>query len=309
MPEIGILSAAVLGAVAFGSGDMLGACASRRLTAYGAVAISQIAAVAFLFAFVSQSGLSHIGTGATIAAFAGGLAHAVALMLLYQGLAQGRVGVVAPLCAMSSIVVPLLGDLALARPLTEAQLFGILLCGLAALLIAGSGVDGSHRRTLKWSVAIGIASGLSYGAADVVLATIPTDDTNGVVFLARCACVAIAVPVAVFAAARARPDPRPRPRAALLGSMRQPGLAPHRSLALRHIGPTLAIAAGVFDVMGQIGYMMAATRGSMGVASAITALFPAVTVALAVLFFRERISNLQIVGYAVASGGVIVLAA
>ena len=40
--------AAVLGAVAYGSGDFLGGCASRRLTTLNAVAIAQSVAVAFM---------------------------------------------------------------------------------------------------------------------------------------------------------------------------------------------------------------------------------------------------------------------
>ena len=52
-----------------------------------------------------------------------------------------------------------------------------------------------------------------------------------------------------------------------------------------------------------------ASRGSMGVASAVTALFPAVTVMLAVVLFAERITRTQMLGYAVATAGVLVLAA
>lgn len=308
MPELGILSAAALGAVAFGGGDMLGACASRRLSTFGAVAVSQLAAVAFLYALTAGQGFAMLGPADTASACAGGVAHALALMLLYHGLAQGKVGVVAPLCAMSSIVVPLMGDLVLGRPVTDAQLVGIALCAVAALLIAGTPERGRQRRTTRWSVAIGIASGLSYGAADALLATIPTDDTTAVVFFARCACVAFAVPVAMVMVGREGGRGSGAAPAALAMQGR-PVEAGDRSPGLRHIGLPLALAAGMFDALGQMGYMAAATRGSMGVASAITALFPAVTVALAVMFFRERISNLQVVGYAVASGGVLVLAA
>ena len=46
--EHGATWAAVLGAVAYGSGDFLGGCASRRLATFSAVAIAQTVAVTFM---------------------------------------------------------------------------------------------------------------------------------------------------------------------------------------------------------------------------------------------------------------------
>jgi drug/metabolite transporter (DMT)-like permease len=309
MLELGILPAAALGAFAFGGGDMLGACASRRLSCYNAAAVSQVAAVSAIYLVMPPLDFAGVAAAPALVCLAGGLAHAIALMLLYLGLARGSVGIVAPLCAMSSIVLPLLGDLATGRPLSDAQIVGISLCALAALLIAGSSDYARRRRPVGWSASIGIASGMSYGAADVMLATVPIADATTVVFLARCACVAFALAVALLmygAAVHAAAAP---------GDSRSAGRirAPARGLVstaplVPHLGLTLAAAAGLFDVIGQLGYMTAATQGSMGVASAITALFPAVTVLLAVILFRERISGLQMIGYALASSGVLVLA-
>lgn len=304
MGEVAPLVAALFGAVAFGGGDMLGACATRRLPSYSAAAASQVAAVAFLYLFMSSPTGSSLGPGAALGAFMGGLAHGLALMLLFHGLARGLVGVVAPLCAMSSIIVPLFGDLVLGRHVGAPQLAGIALCMIASVLIAGAVGESRSGRGTGWSMAIGIASGMAYGTADVILATIPEPDSNAILLVARGACVCLAVAVMIAMTSR-------QPTQTLLreGNGHRGGALAFDPAAVRHVGIALALAAGVFDVLGQIGYMHAATRGSMAVASAATALFPAVTILLAVVFFRERVSPIQLVGYGVATAAVLLLAA
>jgi drug/metabolite transporter (DMT)-like permease len=66
----------------------------------------------------------------------------------------------------------------------------------------------------------------------------------------------------------------------------------------------LAAAAGLLDVLGHFGYVYAATRGSMGVAAALVAIFPGVTVLLAVILLRERITGGQLVGFACGASGI-----
>ena len=60
----------------------------------------------------------------------------------------------------------------------------------------------------------------------------------------------------------------------------------------------LAATAGVFDAMGQMSYVHAATRGSMAVAASLVALFPAVVVVLAVVVLREQVVLRQYLGLA-----------
>lgn len=309
--EVGILAASLLGAAAFGTGDMLGACASRRLSAANVVAISQVAAVAALYMFAIEPHMAGLGAGEILLALGGGIAHATALLLLYVGLSRGQVGVVAPLCAISSILLPLIGDLAFGRHVALAQFGGIGLCVVAAVVITGSVERAASSRPIAWSARLGLLSGLAYGASDMMLASIPSSETGAVVLVARCASVALAFALVMMA--RQRPT---REREQLSTSGGPILLAPPTPVgfpftmhsAIWCAGAVLAVAAGAVDVMGQVAYVHAASRGSMAVASAITALFPAVTVMLAVVFFGERITPAQMIGYAVATAGVIVLA-
>jgi len=302
MPEPGLLGIALLGAVAFGSGDMAGACATRRMATANVVVVSQVAAIIFLSLMAKEMAVDLTGRAAVMA-LAGGATYAVGLLLLYRGLAIGRVGVVAPLCAMFSILASLAGDLVQARVLTSSQIAGVALCALAAMLITAAPRDGGTAR-IWWSARIGAASGLVYGGADVLLASAPDPDSGSVVLMSRWASVGLAMAIALRASRAVAPG---APGTAM-GAMPQSsgGLAVGRPMSLA-FGTALAAAAGMFDVIGQVAFVHAAARGSISVASAATALFPAVTVALAVILFRERVVPLQALGYGVAASGVVLL--
>ena len=310
--EVGILSASLLGAAAFGTGDMLGACASRRLSTANVVAISQVAAMVTLYMFAVELRMAGIGAGEILLALVGGIAHATALLLLYVGLSRGQVGVVAPLCAISSILMPLIGDLAFGRHVATAQFAGIGLCVVAAAVITGSVRRTANSGPIGWSARMGLLSGLAYGASDMMLASIPSSETGAVVLVARCASVALAFALVMIATQKSTSGMGQLPTSGgpvLFASPTPGGFSITMHSGIWCAGAVLSVAAGTADVMGQVAYVHAASRGSMRVASAITALFPAVTVMLAVIFFGERITPAQALGYAVATAGVLVLAA
>ena len=88
------------------------------------------------------------------------------------------------------------------------------------------------------------------------------------------------------------------------GGLAVDGSAAGNSHGALFIGLLLAGTAGVLDMLGQIGYVVAATQGSMGVAAALVGLFPGVSVLLAVVILREWIESTQFFGLAVGATGV-----
>ena len=127
--------AAVLGAIAYGTGDFLGGCASRRLNTFSAVAIAQGVAVAFLlqdYAFAQRP----LPAGALgWVSVTAGIAYAIGVISIYEGLAHGRIAIVASICGLLSILVPLAGDLVLGRNISHNEFIGMVLCAAATLLI------------------------------------------------------------------------------------------------------------------------------------------------------------------------------
>jgi drug/metabolite transporter (DMT)-like permease len=300
-PEIGAVTAALIGALAYGTGDFMGGRAALRVNTFMAVAVAQTVAVAYMLHVFAQSAQTSIDDGAFQQSIVAGLAYSGGLLLLYHGLAHGRIAVVAPLCGLFSILVPLAGDLHYDREIGEWGMIGIAFCALAVILIAGSGIPDPAGRPLGYSVRLGIASGLGYGAADLLLGSLPADQASGALLTARIVAAAVAVALLAGSLFAVRTVTRSGPLVASTGLVVRP--SPNH---LRFVvaGLALAATAGVFDMVGQIGYVVAATQGSMGVAAGLVALFPAVSVVLAVVILREPVSVRQLYGFAASMVGV-----
>jgi len=66
---------------------------------------------------------------------------------------------------------------------------------------------------------------------------------------------------------------------------------------------------GVFDVAANISFAIASTKGLVSVVGVCSSLYPVVTVLLARLILDERTRSLQLVGVALALGGVVAIGA
>src|SRR5687768_6120142 len=92
----------------YGAGDFLGGLASRRSTAYAVVVWSQFVGLIVLLGAVVVVGeplprLSDFGWGSI-----GGIGGGVGVVLLYRGLAVGRMSIVAPAAGVVAATVPVL---------------------------------------------------------------------------------------------------------------------------------------------------------------------------------------------------------
>ncbi len=73
------------------------------------------------------------------------------------------------------------------------------------------------------------------------------------------------------------------------------------------LGSLLCVVAGVLDCIGQLGYVLSATQGQMSVAAALIATYPAVSAALAMYVFGERIGGKQAIGLGVSLASILLL--
>jgi drug/metabolite transporter (DMT)-like permease len=302
--ETSMILVALLGASAYGCGDFMGGRAAVRLSPSGAVALAQCAAMgvtvqAFLNGSGGLSAPDVIGPG-----LLGGAAYAIGLLLLYQGIAFGRIGVVAPVCGVVGILVPLAGDLVLARHIGVAQMTGILICCLAVVLLSVTREAPQSGVPPYFSLRLGVLSGIGYGTADLCLGMMEPEDGPAALMVARSVATLIAVSLLGFAAIRA--GGFGRADAPVAGPPIPLRLAWVRPPRLRAMMPpaTLAIFAGVFDSIGHMSYVHLATNGSMAVAAALVALYPMVLVVRAVVVLKERIIGAQYLGLLACAAGV-----
>lgn len=303
--------AALLGAVAYGTGDFIGGRVARRLGTLSAVAIAQAVAVAFMLQdYALAEELLPAGAQGWVCV-AAGIAYAIGVISIYEGIAHGCITIVASICGLLSILVPLAGDFMFGRAVSQYELAGMALCAAAVVLIVAASADSEDRGSIACSVQLGVVGGIGFGIADLSLGTMPPELSAGALFMTRSIAATAAVVLAVSLAARLswKHSAFGAP-AEVAGAFVAPAPAstPHRSTVAAS-GLTacvvLAAMAGLLDALGHTGYVHAATRGSMGVAAALVAIFPAVTVVLAAVLLRERVTRLQLVGFGIGATGIV----
>lgn len=296
--EVPVAAVALIGAIAYGGGDFMGGRAAAKLSPPGAIALAQCTAMLVAVQAFSNSQLLAAPMGVLGVGIAGGTAYAAGLLRLYQGVAFGRIAIVAPVCGVVGILVPLAGDLALAREIGSLQFVGIGFCAVAISLLAGTPEPSLRVSSGRSSFRLGVESGLGYGVADLCLGTVAPSDGPAALSVARCMAALIAI-VLLLTALWPRNAITQRSSAALTSA--------GNCVSGILLPGTLAIAAGALDALGHMSYIHVATQGSMAVASAVVALFPAVVVLLAVLILREPVTALQWTGLATSLAGIMLI--
>jgi drug/metabolite transporter (DMT)-like permease len=124
---------ALAAAVSYGVSDFAGGVLTRRAHVFVVFLLSQLVSFALLVVVVAlwAGAVSWPGVGGGAAA---GLAGVVGTSLLYQGLAIGRMSVVAPITGVLGAGLPVLFGLAVGERPGSAALAGIVL-GLVAVVV------------------------------------------------------------------------------------------------------------------------------------------------------------------------------
>ncbi len=279
--------AALLGvfvAMSFGSADFLGGRASRTAPTLTVLLVGQVVAVVGALVIALVVGADVEGRDLAYGA-AAGVGNVVGLGLLYQGLATGRMSVVAPVTAVVAAIVPIAwGVLHDERPSALTWIGAALAVGAGAL-VAREPDDGGGRGRTSRTVLLAVTAGVAFGASLVLFAQ--TRDESGFwpVLTARTAAIVlVGLGVAVVA---------------LRGGLRWPtGHARN-----------LALGAGALDVTATVLLLVAVREGLTVVVAPVAALAPAFTVMWAWVVLREHVTRHQVIGLAVALVGLALIAA
>ncbi|HEY6532147.1 MAG TPA: EamA family transporter [Acidimicrobiales bacterium] len=271
---------ALAASLIWGAADFVGGTISRSLAAATVMLWSTLLVFPVLVVVVVVSGdLVLDGTTVGWGAFAG-VAGALGISSLYQGLATGVMGVVAPISS-TSVLVPVLVGVATGDDLAALQVAGVVVAIVGVVLTGGPHLrefrSGGHVPVL-WALAaaLGIGGslvGLAYGA-----------ETSSVSALLVQRVVYVAVLVGVVLAVRAERRPE------------------------RQQVPTLGVL-GLGDLSANGLFAVAARSGPLAVVSVVASLYPVATVLLARQLQGERLARVQIAGVVAALIGVSVVVA
>ena len=206
------------------------------------------------------------------------------LAIFYGALAQGHMGLSAPIAALLGAAIPTMVDIALQGAPSRWSLIGFALAILAIWLITRPESEAAAERT---------ETGAPKGVAAAALA--------GVGFAGFYLCIHQASGSPIWDAAISR-----------IGSFTATAIAVVATRARLHLDrPALALGAfaGFFDVTGTALFIFASQHGRLDESVVITSLYPAVTVLLARLVLKEHFSRWKFVGLLAALAAVPLIAA
>ncbi len=277
-PDMPAILLALASAISYGIADFSGGLAARRAHVLRVVAISAPSSL-----FVELVLLPFLGGEWSRAAIAwgavSGVASAAAFLLLYQSLAIGPMSVLSPVTAVVSALLPVLVGVGEGERLGVAAIAGAALATASVILVSVTAEPGSARVT-RGALLLAVGAGAAIATQLIALHQSPTN--SGVVPLLAGRMVSGSVVLVAYFCLRRTLDPTRPPVA-------------------------LAALAGAVDALANLFFLLSSHHGDLTTAALITALYPAVTVALARVLLDERLGRIQWVGLASAAGAVALL--
>ena len=278
------VSFALLSAFLFGGGDFSGGFATRRGFAtrgngpFQVLAWSALSGALALGALAWWTGEPQPSRASLLWAAGAGLSGALGLVALYRALAQGNAAVVSPIAGVIGAALPVIvGTFTEGLP-GAARLLGFAsaMLGIGLVTRSPSHSEGASRG----QVVLAMLSGICFGAFFLLVAQVEPGAVLAPLVVAKLAggCVAWGV--------------------ALLGQRRLPAVR----------GSGIAWVSGALDAGANALYLLAQQYTRLDVAVVLTSLYPAVTVLLACLLLRERISRVQWSGVLLCSAAIALIA-
>ncbi|MGH7660938.1 MAG: EamA family transporter [Vulcanimicrobiaceae bacterium] len=259
---------------------------SRRAPLFGVVVISQSAGLLFLCAALPILG-GHLARESLWLGAVAGVAGAFGILLLYAGLAAGRMGIVSPITAGIGAGFPVIWGLVRGEHLSAHAAIGLGITFVAIILCSVSfgerdAANCETRIGLPAGVAEALGSGLCLGVFFIALGSIGAGGGLTPLAVARSTSVAALV-IAAFAAGRT--------------------IAIPSRYALR------VIACGALDMLANVFFVLAMGSGMLAIVAILCSLYPAATVVLAALINSERLTRPQWTGVVFALTGIALIAA
>jgi drug/metabolite transporter (DMT)-like permease len=268
-----------LGAAAlWGTGDFLGGLATRRLHVLLVLFWSQLVGLCGVAVWIAASDADRPGAVLLWAAGAG-VSAAIGLGCLYRGMAIGAMGIVAPISATAPIV-PLVVSVARGDSPAPVQWAGIVLALLGIVLVSRE--PGGVGPQVAAGVGLALVAALCFGVFLVGMGEAAQESAPWAIATAR--FTSVLGLLAVLAATRTAP-------------------AVPRRLVLP------VVMVGVFDTAANVLFALSTTRGSLGIVSVLSSLYPLTTILLARGFLHERLGPTRMAGGLAALGGAALIAA
>lgn len=277
-PQLLTITLSLASALTWGAADFSGGMATKRAATTLVVLFSQMVGFCALLLLALLFGEAVPNGRFLLYGALAGVFGMVGLVALYHGLGSGQMGVVAPVAALVTAVIPILFAFfqeGVPQPLT---LLGI---GLALVAVWVLSANGEKGRPTRRDVVLGGTAGVGLG---LFLTFIELSSETAVFWPLVAGRAASVTLLGLFVTAR-RGWQRPAPSA-------------WRPIVL----------AGLFDATGNALFALATQYGRLDIAAILSSLYPASTILLARLLLNERLLRLQWVGVGLALVALVLIA-
>ncbi len=263
-------------AACWGAGDFCGGLATKSTQVYRVIISSQIVSLILLIVLALVLHEPLLPAGSMLLSGLGGVFGAIGIIGLYRALADGHMGVAAPVSGVVAAAVPVIAGAFIEGLPRLAQLIGFGVALAAVWLISRTGHAIVHWRDLGLPAVAGLCFGIFY----VIIGSASGADVWWPLVAARCGSLSFLFGVTLLT--------------------RQP-----RLVEKSHF--TLIMIIGVMEVGGNACYILARQAGRLDIAAVLASLYPAATVLLARLVLKEHVGRSQLMGIAAALAAIVLI--
>jgi drug/metabolite transporter (DMT)-like permease len=271
---------ALAASASWGVSDFLGGLKTRSVPVLTVLAVSQPAGLLLLGTIVLVRWQAPPHGLPILWAVLAGAGGAIGIGALYQGLAVGSMGIVAPITSTSPLI-PLTVGLARGEQPSAVQLAGIAVALVGVAFAGWEPAAPGARRQLTAGAGLALLAAVSFGSSQVALESAANHDPYWATFILRIASSALVL----MAVMRGRPGQGPSQMWLVL------------------------ILIGFLDSGATELFAVATTKGLLSVVAVLAALYPVLVAILARVVLHERLTVVQRSGAVAAVAGAAAISA
>ena len=268
---------AILAASAWGAGDFMGGLATRKNSPYQVVVLVSISGLVILAGAMLLRGETLPAPPDTLWAITASISGTIGIAALYQGLASAQAALVAPTASVVGVALPVILSTILSGPPSAEKWAGIATGALGIWLVSsGSHTPGGDN---KRALLLALLAGLGFGGFFILIAQVTPGSIFSPLVISKLTSLLLALIIL------------------RLQRIRLP--------ALRH--NWLALSAGLFDACGNVFYLLATQLTRLEFAAVLSSMSPAITVLLASLVAKQRVTTIQKVGVGICLAAIVLI--
>lgn len=261
----------------WGAADFCGGLATKRTQVYRVIISSQVVSLILLLALALATHEATLPLDRWLQGYVAGIFGALGMLALYRALADGHMGVAAPVSAVVAAAVPVIFGVFSEGLPGLPQLIGFGLAFVAVWFISRTG----HVKVQWGDLGLPFLAGVGFGIFFVIIGSVGGTAVWWPLIAARVGSLSMLLSMTLI--------------------KRQARLVEKPLIAI-------AVIIGVLEVGGNACYILARQAGRLDVAAVLASLYPAATVLLARLVLKEHVGRSQLAGIVAALAAIALIA-